>query len=37
MKRFRSSTLEFSAALVISAVVIVLNLYLLYTTFAGGN
>jgi manganese transport protein len=35
MGRFRSGTGEFTAALVISAVVIALNLYLLYSTLAG--
>jgi len=33
---FRSSPLEFGAAVVISAVVIILNIYLLYSTIAGG-
>jgi manganese transport protein len=37
MGRFRSSRLEFSGALVISAVVIILNIYLLYSTIAGGD
>jgi manganese transport protein len=37
MGRFRSSRLEFAAALVISAVVIILNIYLLYSTIAGGG
>jgi manganese transport protein len=37
MGRFRSNRLEFSAALVISAVVIILNIYLLYSTIAGGG
>jgi manganese transport protein len=37
MGRFRSSRLEFSAAVVISAVVIILNIYLLYSTIAGGG
>lgn len=36
MRGLRSGWLEFAAALVISAVVIVLNLYLLYSTVAGG-
>jgi manganese transport protein len=35
MGRFRSSQLEFAAAVVISAVVIILNIYLLYTTITG--
>ena len=34
---FRSSHLEFTAAVVISAVVIILNIYLLYSTVAGGG
>jgi hypothetical protein len=34
MGAFRSSTREFVAAVVISAVVIVLNVYLLYSTIA---
>jgi manganese transport protein len=37
MGRFRSNWQEFSAALVISAVVIILNIYLLYSTIAGGG
>jgi manganese transport protein len=37
MGAFRSGRLEFSAALGISAVVIVLNIYLLYSTLAGGG
>ena len=37
MGRFRSGPLEFTAAVVISIIVIALNLYLLYSTFAGGN
>lgn len=37
MGRLRSSATEFVAAVVISAVVIGLNLYLLYSTFAGGG
>ena len=37
MGSFKSSLVEFIAALVISAIVIVLNLYLLYTTIAGGG
>jgi manganese transport protein len=36
MGRFRSNQLEFIAAVVISAVVIILNIYLLYSTVAGG-
>jgi len=36
MGSFRSDTKEFSAAVVISAIVIALNLYLLYSTFFGG-
>ena len=37
MGGFRSSRLEFATAVVISAVVIVLNIYLLYSTVAGGG
>jgi len=37
MGRFRSGTVEFVAALVISAVVIGLNGYLFYSTIAGGS
>jgi manganese transport protein len=37
MGMFRSSRLEFAAAGAISAIVIVLNIYLLYSTIAGGN
>jgi manganese transport protein len=37
MGRFRSNWQEFSAAVVISAVVIILNIYLLYSTIAGGD
>jgi manganese transport protein len=37
MGRFRSSQLEFAVAQVISAVVIILNIYLLYSTIAGGG
>jgi len=37
MGRFRSSRLEFAAAVIISAVVIILNIYLLYSTIAGGG
>jgi manganese transport protein len=37
MGRFGSSQLELTAAVVISAVVIVLNVYLLYSTFTGGG
>lgn len=37
MRRFRSSHLEFGAAVVISAIVIILNIYLLYSTIAGGT
>jgi manganese transport protein len=37
MGRFRSNWQEFSAAVVISAVVIILNIYLLYSTIAGGG
>jgi manganese transport protein len=37
MGRFRSSPREFAAALAISAVVIILNIYLLYSTLAGGG
>ncbi len=36
MASFRSDTKEFCAAVVISAIVIALNLYLLYTTIIGG-
>lgn len=36
MGSFRSSRLEFASAVIISAVVIVLNLYLLYSTITGG-
>jgi len=34
---FRSNQLEFAAAVAISAVVIILNIYLLYSTIAGGG
>ncbi len=37
MGRLRSGKGEFSMAILISAIVIVLNVYLLYSTFAGGN
>lgn len=37
MGAFRSGNREFSAAVVITAVVIALNLYLLYATFSGGS
>lgn len=37
MGRFRSSRREFVAAVAISAVVIILNLYLLYSTITGGS
>ena len=37
MGGFRSGTGEFVAALIISAIVIILNLYLFYSTVAGGN
>ena len=37
MGGFRSGTGEFVAAVIISAIVIVLNLYLFYSTLAGGN
>ena len=37
MGGFRSSVREFAAAVIISAVVIALNIYLLYSTLAGGN
>jgi len=37
MGGFRSNTLEFAAAIVISAIVIALNLYLLYSTLTGGG
>ena len=37
MGGFRSGTGEFAAAVIISAIVIILNLYLLYSTVAGGN
>ncbi|GMQ82709.1 MAG: Nramp family divalent metal transporter [Rhodothermia bacterium] len=36
MGRFKSSRIEFSAAVLISAIVIILNLYLLYATITGG-
>ena len=35
MGRFRSRQLEFDAAVVISAIVIILNMYLLYSTLSG--
>jgi hypothetical protein len=37
MGNFRSGTGEFIAAGVISAIVIALNLYLLYSTLTGGT
>jgi manganese transport protein len=37
MGAFRSSTREFAAAVLISAIVIVLNVYLLYSTVTGGS
>lgn len=37
MGRFRSNRLEFAAAVIISAVVIILNIYLLYSTIIGGG
>jgi manganese transport protein len=37
MGAFRSNLSEFIIAALISAVVIVLNIYLLYSTFAGAN
>ena len=37
MGGFRSGTGEFAAAAIIAAIVIALNLYLLYSTLAGGN
>jgi len=37
MGNFRSKPLEFTAAVIISAIVIVLNVYLLYSTIAGGG
>jgi manganese transport protein len=37
MGGFRSKTFEFAAAIVISAIVIALNLYLLYSTLTGGG
>jgi manganese transport protein len=37
MGLFRSGRLEFAAAVVISAVVIILNVYLLYSTLTGGS
>ena len=37
MGGFRSSVREFAVAVIISTVVIALNIYLLYSTFAGGN
>jgi len=36
MKGFRSRALEFVSAVVISGIVILLNIYLLYSTLAGG-
>lgn len=35
MGRFRSSQLEFAAAMIISTIVIILNIYLLYSTLTG--
>ena len=37
MGRFRSNSLEFGAAVIISAIVILLNIYLLYSTLASGS
>lgn len=37
MGRFRSGRIEFTAAIVISAIVIILNIYLLYSTISGGG
>jgi len=37
MGRLRSGTLEFAAAVAISVVVVILNVYLLYSTIAGGG
>jgi len=37
MGRLRSNRLEFAAAVIISAVVIILNIYLLYSTVTGGG
>jgi manganese transport protein len=37
MGRLRSGRIEFAAAVAISAVVIILNIYLLYSTLAGGD
>lgn len=37
MGRFRSSRTEFTAAVIISAIVIILNIYLLYSTIVGGG
>jgi hypothetical protein len=37
MGRFRSGRLEFVAAVAISAVIIALDVHLLYSTFAGGG
>ncbi|NOY82369.1 MAG: hypothetical protein GXP31_15325 [Kiritimatiellaeota bacterium] len=37
MGGFRSTRAEFAAALLVSAIVIVLNVYLLYATLTGGN
>jgi manganese transport protein len=37
MGRFRSSRLEFAAAVTISSIVVLLNLYLLYSTLTGGG
>jgi manganese transport protein len=37
MGAFRSNTKEFTAAIIISAIVIILNIYLLYSTITGGG
>jgi len=37
MGAFRSNTREFTAAIIISAIVIILNIYLLYSTITGGG
>ena len=37
MGAFKSSQMEFTAATVISAIVVILNVYLLYSTLAGGG
>lgn len=37
MGRFRSGRMEFTAAVIISAIIITLNIYLLFSTMAGGG